>query len=160
MISIEALKFFYTISLLSSPVLKKSWPMIVDHTGIQWQKLKESWSSWNHINFYAMWPFILTFWKLWVHFPSFLKIIIYCPMAFHWLLKKLFITLVKNRPGSFRDDIFCSSLWLDPQIKTLIQHFCKLQVLYMLNGNHSNNQSIIHTPGISSNIGENLCIPK
>ena len=107
-----------------------------------------------------MWPFILTFWKLWVHFPSFLKIIIYCPMAFHWLLKKLFITLVKNRRGSFRDDIFCSSLWLDPQIKTLIQHFCKLQVLYMLNGNHSNNQSIIHTPGISSNIGENLCIPK
>ena len=49
---------------------------------------------------------------------------------------EIFIALVKNKLGSFRDDIFCSSMWLDPQfwmadcstnglkeIKTLIQHF-------------------------------------
>ena len=68
---------------------------------------------------------------------------------------EIFIALIENKVGSFRD-MFCSSLWLDPQssvadhptnvlkaIETLIKHFtdpCKQQILK----NHKYMQNCAH----------------
>ena len=90
---------------------------------------------------------------------------------------EIFITLNKNRLGSFRDDIFHSSLWFDPQfwtadhptngmkeIKTLIQHFTdSLQAAGFAErkvyAEWRSLQTTIKAHGIPRNERENLCIP-
>ena len=100
-----------------------------------------------------------------------------------WFLDQILLGslsyLSKTGSGSIRDDIFCSSMWLDPrfrQLTTLLMVWRRLkppfktllilyhlQVLknnnYTLNGALLNNHCFVHKPGIPRNMGENLCIP-